>query len=163
MKDMVRAAEASVTGSRVESATAFVGRSSSAMIGGAGGKISAVAQQATYADGLWDGRELSAWIPDVIDDVIDAVSPERVIVFGSVARGEQRDDSDLDLLVVLDEIDPGQRRRLMGRIRRAIAAPIPIDVLVTDRAEFEARKDVNGSPYYWPAREGLVVYERAAA
>jgi len=25
--------------------------------------------------------ELSAWIPDVVDDVIDAVSPERVIVF----------------------------------------------------------------------------------
>lgn len=122
-----------------------------------------VAHQATYVDGLWDGREIAEWIPDVVDDIVAAVSPVRVIVFGSVARGEPHDESDLDVLVILDSLEPAQRRRLMGRIRRAIAAPIPIDVLVTDVAEFEARKGVNGSPYYWPAREGRIVYERRAA
>lgn len=48
----------------------------------------------------------------------------------------------------------------MGRIRTAIAAPVPIDVLVAAVAEFDAGKDVNGLPYYWPARDGHVVYER---
>lgn len=122
-----------------------------------------VSHQATYVDGLWDGRPVREWIPDVIDDVVHAVAPVRMIVFGSVARGEEGDDSDLDLLVIVDDLHETRRRRMMGSIRRAISAPIPIDVLVTDIAEFEARKDVNGSPYYWPAREGHVVYDRQAA
>ena len=84
-------------------------------------------------------------------------------VFGSVARGEDRDSSDLDLLVLFDDVAAGDRRALMGQIRGAIGAPIPIDVLVASISEYEARKDLNGSPYYWPAREGRVVYERAVA
>jgi len=50
----------------------------------------------------------------------------------------------------------------MGQIRLAITAPASIDILVTDVEEYEARKDVNGSIFYWPAHEGEVVYERAA-
>lgn len=111
---------------------------------------------------LWDGRTLREWLPFAVDDVVRAVSPCRVILFGSVARGDEGPDSDLDLLVVLDHVDPSDRARLMGRIRRAITAPAPIDVLVTDRHEYAARKDVLGSMIYWPDREGRVVYERAA-
>lgn len=122
-----------------------------------------MSHQAIYVDGLWDGRSVREWIPDVVEDVVQTVAPVRLIVFGSVARGDEEDDSDLDLLVIVDDVHMVGRRRMMGSIRRAISAPIPIDVLVTDIAEFEARKDVNGSPYYWPAREGRVVYERQAA
>lgn len=125
-------------------------------------RLAVVSPQASYVHGLWDGRPVPDWIPDVVDDVVTAFSPERVIVFGSVARGEDREGSDLDLLVLFDEVTAGDRRRLMGRIRSAIGAPIPIDVLVASVQQFEARKDTNGSPYYWPAREGRVVYERPA-
>lgn len=51
----------------------------------------------------------------------------------------------------------------MGRIRGVIDVPVPIDVAVASVGDFEAGKDVNGSPYYWPAREGRVVYARPAA
>lgn len=122
-----------------------------------------VGRQATYADGLWNGRPLRDWVPDVVADVVAAYRPARVIVYGSVARGDERESSDLDLLVLFDGALPAEPRRLMGEIRRTISAPIPIDVLVGTVAEFEARKDDNGSPYYWPAREGHVVHERPAA
>lgn len=121
------------------------------------------AKQATYVDGLWNGRLIRDWVPEVVADVVRAFDPAKVIVFGSVARDEARADSDLDLLVLLDEVDPRQRRVLMGRIRRAIEAPIPIDVLVAGVDEYESRRHVNGSPYYWPAHEGRVVYDRTAA
>ncbi len=102
-------------------------------------------------------------VPSAVADIVAAAHPARVILFGSVARGEDGPDSDLDFLVVLDRLDPADRARLMGRIRFAIAAQAPIDIFVTDIAEFERRRDVNGSMIYWPAREGEVVYERAAA
>lgn len=102
------------------------------------------------------------WVPVVVDDVVEAFDPKRIIVFGSVARGEEHPESDLDLLVLFDDLDPSRRRRLMGSIRAAITAPIPIDVLVAEVADFEQRRDVCGSPYYWPAHEGRVVYERSA-
>lgn len=122
-----------------------------------------MSQQASYVDGLWDGRPVRDWIPEVIDDVVGAFDPVRVIVFGSVARGEEHPGSDLDLLVLFEDLVTEGRRSLMGKIRGAISAPIPIDVLVASVAEYDALKDVNGSPYYWPAREGRVAHERPAA
>lgn len=116
---------------------------------------------AVYAEGRWNGRTLAEWLPDAVNDIVERFQPVEVILFGSVARGEEGPDSDLDLLVVLDHLDKAERMRLMGEVRFAIDAPVPIDVFVTDVAEFEARKDVNGSMCYWPAREGRVVYERA--
>jgi uncharacterized protein len=119
--------------------------------------------RAVYHDGLWNGRPVRAWVPEVVADVVRQFDPARIIVFGSVARGSEHESSDLDLLVLLDGLDPLHRRRLMGQIRSAIRAPIPIDVVVADVEDFEQRREVNGSPYYWPAREGEVVYERPAA
>lgn len=106
---------------------------------------------------------LRSMVPSIVGEIVARIHPVRVILFGSVARGDERPDSDLDLLVVLDEIDPAKRAHLMGQIRLAITAPASIDILVTDVEEFEERKDVNGSIFYWPAREGEIVYERAAA
>lgn len=116
--------------------------------------------QASFIDGLWNGRPVGEWIPEIVDDFVEGFDPARVIVFGSAARGEAGSESDVDLLVLFDTLGAADPRRLMGRIRTAIAAPVPIDVLVAVVAEFDAGKDVNGSPYYWPARDGHVVYER---
>lgn len=116
---------------------------------------------AEYRDGKWNGRSLRAWAPDVVADIVREFSPLRVILFGSAARGEEGPDSDLDVLVVLDHVEPKERARLMGRIRFAITAPVAIDVFVTDPDECERRKDVIGSVHYWSLREGVVIYERS--
>lgn len=111
---------------------------------------------------LWGARTLREWLPSVVADVVQAAAPQRIVLFGSVARGDEGPDSDLDVLVVLDHLEPRDRARLVGRIRRAITAHVPIDVFVTDVAEYERRKDIIGSMVYWPAREGEVLYERVA-
>lgn len=122
-----------------------------------------MARQAIFADGRWNGKTLREWVATAVEDVVREFNPAKVIVFGSVARGDERPGSDLDLLVVFDEVDPRTRIDLMGSVRRAITAPIPCDVIVADVAEFEQKKDVNGTMFYWPSREGQVVYERAVA
>ncbi|MGQ0742869.1 MAG: nucleotidyltransferase domain-containing protein [Acidimicrobiales bacterium] len=108
----------------------------------------------------YDGRTLAEWMPEVVADIVDACGPVRVILFGSVARGDDGPDSDIDILVVLPKLQRGERHELMGRLRSAIRAVVPIDVLVTDPGEIERRRDVVGSMLYWPLREGMVVYER---
>jgi uncharacterized protein len=85
-----------------------------------------------------------------------------VFLVGSVARGDDGPDSDIDLLVVLPEVDPKRRHELMAAMQRAIRVPIAVDVLPTDPDELAKRRDVIGSFAYWPSREGTVVYERAA-
>jgi uncharacterized protein len=118
--------------------------------------------QAVFENGRWNNRTLQEWVPEIVEDIVAAVDPVRIILFGSVPRGEAGPDSDLDLLVVLDEVDPADRARLMGEIRFAIRAPVAIDVFVTDVEECERRKDVIGSMHYWPLREGEVIHDRAA-
>ncbi len=119
--------------------------------------------QAVYADGKWNGRTLREWLPVAVEDVVREFDPAKVIVFGSVARGDECPDSDLDLLVVFDCLEEDQRMTLTGKIRWAITAPVPCDVIVTDAEQFAKRRNVNGSMFYWPSREGEVVYERAHA
>lgn len=102
--------------------------------------------------------------PAAIEEVVQRVvlaahSPSQVVLFGSYARGEAREDSDLDLIVVEREIaDIGEE---MLRLQDAVGWPgVDVDVLVYSESEYEKRKDWCSTPVYWAAREGKVVYER---
>ncbi len=46
---------------------------------------------------------LAAWVPEAVEAVVGACHPQRVVLFGSVARGEERPGSDIDLLVIIDD------------------------------------------------------------
>ena len=112
--------------------------------------------------GRYDGRTLQELWPSVVDEVVRAVDPAEVILFGSVARGEDGPDSDIDLLVVFDHIGPAEKRPMMARIRSAIETFAPVDVIVTDPVEMADRHDDVGSVLYWPVRDGRAVYRRAS-
>lgn len=106
---------------------------------------------------------LRDWVPSIVEEIVDGFRPRRVILFGSIARGEEAAESDVDLMVVFDHLDPARRADLQGKLMAAITAPVPFDVFVLDVDEYEAKKDVNGTIAYWPAREGVVVHERSIA
>ena len=108
-------------------------------------------------------QPIREWLPQVTQQIAEAVHPRRIILFGSVARGDEGPGSDLDLMVVFDHLDKARRRELQAKIMAAVTAPVAFDVFVTDIAEFEANKDVNGTMAYWPAHEGVVVHERSVA
>ena len=91
--------------------------------------------------------------------IVKRFRPEKIILFGSHARGEAGPDSDVDLLVVMPVQASVVDKRL--EIRAALhGIPVPLDVVVTSPDEFAWRKDVVGT-IEWPAtREGKVLYSR---
>lgn len=121
-----------------------------------------VIAQVTYRDGLWNGRPVADWVDLVISDIAAAEHPERIVLFGSVARSEAGPDSDVDVLVVLGDRINGPRWRVAARIKRAITAPVPVDVLVTDVHAIRERRQLIGSAIDTALREGKVVYVRAS-
>jgi predicted nucleotidyltransferase len=104
---------------------------------------------------------LRDWVPGMVEEIVDGFSPRRVILFGSVARGDETAESDVDLMVVFDHLDAAHRRELQAQLMAAITAPVPFDVFVLDVDEYEAKKDIIGTIAYWPTREGVVVHERS--
>jgi uncharacterized protein len=88
-----------------------------------------------------------------------AAAPARVFVFGSHARGDVHDDSDLDFLVVESGDQPPTAQEIM-RLRDALPPlGVPVDVIVMSEDLVQRRKNVPGSLVYWAMREGRLVAE----
>jgi predicted nucleotidyltransferase len=89
-----------------------------------------------------------------------AHAPVKVILFGSYARGDANEGSDLDFLVVEQEIpDPvGEYLKLH---RAASGDGTGVDLLLMTVSEFEKKRDWWTTPVYAAVREGKVFYERA--
>jgi HEPN domain-containing protein/predicted nucleotidyltransferase len=83
--------------------------------------------------------------------------PEKIIIFGSRARGEARPDSDVDLLVVFDGVEDG--RDLEVELLGALASvPFAKDVIVATSELLSRRGDAVGTVYRRALREGMVIY-----
>ena len=93
----------------------------------------------------------------IIDDIVRLVQPLRVVVFGSVARGEARPDSDLDLLVVMPDGSPRNATalKLYGGIARA---GLPLDVVVMTPEGLTRYPPGSGFVHENAMREGVEVY-----
>lgn len=76
-------------------------------------------------------------ITDFVDEVVRRFRPIKVILFGSYAYGTPTPDSDVDLLVV--KLYRGSSHHSAGRIRVAVAAGFPMDLLVRSPAEIKRR------------------------
>jgi uncharacterized protein len=87
-----------------------------------------------------------------------AAAPAQVFLFGSHARGDAEEDSDLDFLVVQRGVQPTAEE--MVRLRDALPPlGVPVDVIVMSEDLVRRRRDVPGSLVYWAMREGRLVAE----
>jgi predicted nucleotidyltransferase len=99
-------------------------------------------------------------LPVLVDRIVSRFAPERIVLFGSQARGDARADSDLDLLVVMGD-EAIDRRRTAIEVRVSLAdLPLPMDILVTTPGELARRAHVNGSVFGPALTEGRVLYAR---
>ena len=93
-------------------------------------------------------------INEAVRRVLDAAPVgSEVILFGSYARGEGRQDSDLDFLVVEPTLT--SRREEMVRLRQVLRPlGVPADVLVVSREAFDSWRDAPNNVISHAAREG---------
>jgi uncharacterized protein len=106
---------------------------------------------------------LDNMIQDIVRVVLEASDPDRIILFGSAARGEAESDSDVDLIVVEKQSSfaSGSRWAESSRIRKALwHFPVPIDLLLFTPEEIEKWKDSTNHVIARSLREGRILYDR---
>ena len=87
-----------------------------------------------------------------------ASNPAEVVLFGSYARGDADQASDLDLMVIEDEVHDKTGEYL--KIHRAVGnVGVGVDIVVISRAEFDRRRHVPGTVPYWAAKEGRLIHD----
>ncbi|MGB9610523.1 MAG: nucleotidyltransferase domain-containing protein [Bryobacteraceae bacterium] len=102
-------------------------------------------------------------VEEAVRKIIEVSHPEKIILFGSYVRGATGRNSDLDILVVTSDTVENPRRESV-RIRRALRGiPMPMDILVIPRSQWEKLKDVPGLIYREALKTGKVVYECSQA
>jgi uncharacterized protein len=99
----------------------------------------------------------SAKLDDLVRRIVEAAHPERVLLFGSTARGETGRNSDIDVLVVMP--DGTHRRHTAQRIyRNLIGFGLPVDVVVATPTDLEQYGDSPGLIYREAIRDGKELY-----
>ena len=98
-------------------------------------------------------------IEEIIRKIVEAFQPRRIVMFGSRARGDTRPDSDLDLMVEMETLDPPAERMrtisaLFGLRRWAM------DLIVYTPQEVEEQRQYRNSLIRVIESEGKVLYEQ---
>ncbi|MBI9109343.1 MAG: nucleotidyltransferase domain-containing protein [Spirochaetales bacterium] len=112
-------------------------------------------------------ENLRSYLPELIKS-LQQIDPLQIILFGSLAAGNEDIDSDIDLVVILNRndlprnVDEKLRNKMFVRNAiREISFEIPIDILVFTKAEF-LKMELIRSPFYNEIRDkGEIIYEKA--
>jgi len=104
---------------------------------------------------LYGGESLVVWASRVAQRIVERCGASRVILYGSVARGDDGPDSDIDLLVVMPVV--GRRHDATVRVLNELRDfPVPVDVTVFDPAHLDDQANVPGVVRA-ALREGVVL------
>jgi len=92
---------------------------------------------------LYDGQSLIAWASRIADRIVERCGASSVILYGSVARGDDGPDSDIDLLVVMPIV--GSRHDAAVCVLNELRdLPVPVDITVVDPAHLDEEASVPG-------------------
>ena len=98
-------------------------------------------------------------LKEIINRIRRMLQPERIVLFGSQARGEANQHSDYDLLVIKESRQPRYRRA--APIYTALAdLPAEVEVIVYTPSEAQQWSNVPQAFITTALREGKVLYER---
>jgi predicted nucleotidyltransferase len=103
--------------------------------------------------------ESEAALRRAVDRLATRFDPDKIILFGSRARGQGGPESDADLLIVMP-VNGSKRQQAVQMDLALEGIPIPIDLIVITPEEVEKYRDAAGTVIHEAVREGKVLYER---
>ncbi len=97
-------------------------------------------------------------ITEIVRRLVEALQPTRIYLFGSRARGDAREESDYDILVLVrcSQDDLGEKRQAAQDAIWGIG--VPSDVIVMSEEFFLRRRLVIASLPGTVEREGRLLY-----
>jgi uncharacterized protein len=98
--------------------------------------------------------------PELLDPVVAYFKPRRVILFGSTARGAAEPNSDIDLLVVLDDDTPPEKLTARAAYEARAGYHAPVDIILCRASKLNLRARAIGSFAHIVLRDGVTIYER---
>lgn len=103
---------------------------------------------------------LTKQLPEITRRIVETSNPEKIILFGSYARGNFGVDSDLDLLIIVQNIKHLRQESI--RVRRALRGLLaPVDIVVATSEQIKRLGNTTGLIYKSAISEGKVLYERS--
>lgn len=100
-------------------------------------------------------------ISEIVVKIASEYNPERIILFGSYAKGDPDENSDLDLFIIKETALPRPERIIQVR-KMLYGARIPIDLIVFTPKEIEESKDNIFSFVHEVLNTGKTLYEQAS-
>lgn len=103
-------------------------------------------------------NQLEQAIHEITEVIARTYQPERIVLFGSAARGVFQDGSDIDLMVIKDT-----DKKPLARVREVVDAlphSIDVDIIVLTPAEWQARRKEHHYLIHEIERTGRVVFQR---
>lgn len=102
-------------------------------------------------------RPNKAEIDELVQRIVEAAHPLRIILFGSAARGQAGPDSDIDVMVVMPD-GTHRRHTAMDLYQRLSGISVAVDIVVATPTDLEKHKDTIGLIYRAVLREGKEIY-----
>jgi uncharacterized protein len=96
-------------------------------------------------------------VNEIVRRIVNAAHPQRIIMFGSAAKGEMTRNSDIDLLVIKPNVHRGDLTRVIYREMKGVGHPV--DIVVARPEDLEEFGDSPGLVFSEALRSGKVIYD----
>jgi uncharacterized protein len=97
-------------------------------------------------------------LAEIVRRLVEVYRPDRILLFGSVARGDAGPDSDYDLMVVVPDDTPPEQQRSMAGYRAVRHLGVARDIFVSTAGNFRRQLHLKASFPSTVVREGVVLY-----
>lgn len=97
-------------------------------------------------------------IKKITAQVIKNYQPEKIILFGSAARGDLNKDSDVDMLIIKETSEPRIDR--IKKVLFSVDYNLPFEPLIYTQRELEERKKLDDSFILEILTQGKILYEQ---